>query len=147
MANLYCTLPVMFSSSQAVPSHPSKKRKRRAKSPIFVDSDSENERSNVHRRKEKLSMAETVVEGKKIDSEIQKKDQKLRAAQAERSEKDAQRRHELYLLEIEDRRIEAKNQAEEQKAEAEERREKAKQRTLQLQMQLAAMQNGKWQIS
>lgn len=92
-------------------------------------------------------MAETVVEGKKIDSEIQKKDQKLRAAQAERSEKDAQRRHELYLLEIEDRRIEAKNQAEEQRAEAEERREEAKQRTLQLQMQLAAMQNGKWQIS
>lgn len=106
---------------------------------INENSDSENKHSNVRRRKEKSSIAKAVIERKRIDTEIQKKDQKLWTAQVEQLEKDAQRRHELHLLEIEDRRREAKNQAEEQRAEIEKRRKEAKQRTFQLQMQLAAM--------
>lgn len=47
-------------------------------------------------------MAKAVVEGKKIDAKIQQKDQDLRATQADRSDKNAKRRHELYLLEPED---------------------------------------------
>lgn len=133
--------------SVSTPSQPNKKRKRRAKSPIDVESYSGNDGSHVKRQKDKLNMGEAVVEKKRIDAKIQKKDQELRAAQADRSEKDAQRRHKLYLLELEDRRIEVRNQAEEQRAEADKRRKEAKERTLQLQLQLAALQSGKWQAS
>lgn len=50
-------------------SQPKRKRKRRAQSPIDIESDSDYERSSYKKRqKEKLSMAEAVVEGKRITS-------------------------------------------------------------------------------
>ena len=107
-----------------------------------MESDSGNEQSYEKRQKEKLSMSKAVVEEKEIDKKIQKKDQELRAAQANRSKNDAQRYHELYLLELEDWRIKARNHDEERRKEANERREEAKQRTLQLQLQLADLQCG-----
>lgn len=71
-------LPLVYTSSQL-----NRKRKRHAKRPINMDSDSGNERSHVKRQKEKFSMAKAVVEGKRIDAKIQRKDQELRAAQAD----------------------------------------------------------------
>lgn len=115
-------------------------RKRKLQVPIYVDSDSDNERSKKKRRA-KLSMAEAVYEGKKIDAEIQKREQELRRELAEKTENEANRRHELVMVEAKERRIELQAQAAIRQAEAEERREEAKLRTLQFEMQLAAMRN------
>ena len=82
---------------------------------------------------------------------LKKKYQELRTAQENRSEENAQKRHELYLFELEDLGIEARNQAEERREEADEWREEAdewreeaKKETHQLQLQLAALQSGEW---
>ena len=115
-------------------------RKRKLKVPIYVDSDSDNERSKKKRRS-KLSMAEAVYEGKKIDAEIQKREQELRRGLAEKTENEAKCLHELVMVEAKERRIELQAQAAIRQAEAEERREEAKLRTLQFEMQLAAMRN------
>lgn len=64
---------------------------------------------------------------------------KLRRGLAEKAEKEASRRHELVMLEAQERRVELQVQAAIRQAEADERREEAKLRTLQFEMQLAAM--------
>lgn len=105
-----------------------------------MDSDSDNERSK-NKRGSKLSMAEAMYEAKQKKSmlEIQKRDQELRKELAEKSENEANRRHELVMLEAQERRIELQVQAAIRQVEAEERREEAKLRILQFEMQLAAM--------
>ena len=123
------SIPSAFLGS--ISSQPKQKRKRRTPSLIDIELDNKHERSSYKKRqKEKLVMAEVVIEGKRIDTKIQKKDQELQAAEANQSEKNAQRCHELYLFELKDRRIEVKSQAEKRRIEADEHREKAKQRIL-----------------
>lgn len=84
-------------------------------------------------------MAEAVYEGKKIDAEIQKREQELRRELAEKTENEANRRHELLMVEVKERRIELQAQAAIRQAEAEEKREVAKLQTLQFEMHLATM--------
>lgn len=69
-------------------------------------------------------MAEAVVEGKKIDAKIQQRDQELRAAQADRSEKDAQRRQSYIFLslKIDVLRLEIKLKKEEWRRKSEEKK-------------------------
>lgn len=115
-------------------------RKRKLQVPIYIDSDSDNEQSK-RKRREKLSMAEAVYEGKKIDAEIQKREHELRREPAEKTENEANRRHQLVMVEAKERRIELQAQAAIRQAKAKERQEVAKLRTLQFEMQLATMKN------
>lgn len=79
------------------------KRGKKRKSQVLIDVDphSDNERSKK-KRGSKLSMAEAMYEAKKIDTEIQKRDQELRKELAEKSENEANRRHELVMLEAQE---------------------------------------------
>ena len=115
-------------------------KERKLQVPIYVDSDSDNERSKK-KRGSKLSMAEAMYEAKKVDAEMQKREQELRKELSEKVENEANRRHELVILEAKERRIELQVQAAIRQAEAEEGREEAKLRTLQFEMQLAVMRN------
>ena len=117
-------------------------KKRKSQVPDDIDSDSDNEQSKK-KRGSKLSMAEAMYEAKKIDAEIQKREQELRKELAEKSENEVNRRHELVMLKAQERKIELQVQAAIRKAEAEERREEAKLQTLQFEMQLAAMRNSR----
>ena len=85
---------------------------------MLIDSDSENERSSRRRRpNSNLSMAEALVQTKAMDKamhkqdiELRKEDNERRARMFERSEKDAARRCEQVIAEIEERRIRSKIQ-------------------------------------
>ena len=92
--------------------------KKQVTTPVLIDSDSENERSSRRRRlNSNLSMAEALVQTKAMDKAMHKQDMELRkednerkAQMFERSEKDAARRHEQVMAEIEERRIRSKIQ-------------------------------------
>lgn len=72
------SIPSIFLGS--ISSQPKQKRKRRTLSLIDIESDNKHERSFYKKcEKEKLIMAENVVERKRIDAKIQKKDQELQA--------------------------------------------------------------------
>lgn len=90
-----------------------------------MDSDSDNERLKK-KRGSKLSMAEVMYKAKKIYVKIQKRKQELRKELAEKSENEANRCHELVMLEVQEQKIELRVQAGIRQAEVEERWEKAK---------------------
>lgn len=93
-------------------------RKKQITTPVLIDSDSENERFSRRRRpNSNLSMAEALVQTKAMDREMYKKDMELRkqdnerrALTFERSKRDAARKHEQVMAELEERRIRSKIQ-------------------------------------
>ena len=87
-----------------------KDKKRKPQFPIYIDSDGDNERPKK-RHKAKLGMAEAVYKGKKIDAEIQKREQELRRELAEKTKNKTVCRHELVMAEVKEQRIELQTQA------------------------------------
>lgn len=89
------------------------RKKKKSISAILIDSDSKNEKSSRRRcPNSTLSMVEALVQVKAIDKamhkhelELQKKDNERRAIIFERSEKDAVRRYEQIMAEIEERKF------------------------------------------
>lgn len=67
-----------------------------------------------------------MYKAKKIDVKIQKREQELRKELAEKSENEANRCHELVMLEVQEQKIELRLQVGIRQAEAEKRQKKAK---------------------